>query len=216
MNVIHCLHKRNSDINKYQKWSRTMNALKKIGIGLSLVAGTAFASNASVQAKSFDQAKLDSSKIAPAYNMVASNDSIKAVENPVIREGHGGQAMGFSADNKVIAIHISGGNKGEKYTAEQYAKMLNVMFKDTARTEYPTEVYFFYEESGEDRPTGAIAFMSGRRHDWNGGEYKVGDEVIRPIHMVAKISEITKRYADEQAASVISADATASVGFDRN
>ncbi|WP_442267628.1 hypothetical protein ACSIGC_08145 [Tenacibaculum sp. ZS6-P6] len=113
---------------------------------------------------------------------------------PLIAKGTAGQAVDISALFPVIVLHISGG-KDPKYSATDYAKMFHLMFKDKKYTQYPTEIYVRYEESGKDRKTSVRALISRRNFDKNGGEYENGDGVFTPAELVNYIPVITERFA---------------------
>ena len=111
-----------------------MNAKKKIAI-LSLIALGAFGT---LKAQSSND------------NLLAFNDASKAkteitIDNnePVLKEGHAGHAQTISIKKSALVIHVSGG-KNAKYSAEKYAKMLQIMFKDPKRTKNPTTICLFY------------------------------------------------------------------------
>ena len=115
----------------------------------------------------------------------------------LIKPGSPGEARTVSIQKKALVLHISGG-KGEKYSALQYAQMLQIMFADSTRTKHPVTVSILYEESGEERATGAFAILSGRKYDRNGGEYNPGDGVYHPAELVKDIPKITKAYFDKK------------------
>jgi hypothetical protein len=160
-----------------------MNAKKQIAT-LSLIALGAFGT---LKAQSSND------------NLLAFNDASKAKteivlnnNEPVLKEGHSGQAQTISIKKSALVIHVSGG-KNAKYSAEKYAKMLQVMFKDSKRTKNPTDISFVYEESNRAN-TYAMVFSNGRRYDKNGGEYVKGDSVYPINEIVADINNITTHH----------------------
>ena len=112
-----------------------------------------------------------------------------------IREGDPGEAQTLSGKKSALVLHISGGN-GEKYSALQYAQMLQIMFNDSTRTKHPIKPYVVYEESGQDRSTGAMAYIKGRRFDKNGGVYEQGDSIFLPVEIVKYIPIITQKFTE--------------------
>jgi hypothetical protein len=165
------------------KWNKIMNAKKQIAT-LSLIALGAFGT---LKAQSSND------------NLLAFNDASKAKteivlnnNEPVLKEGHSGQAQTISIKKSALVIHVSGG-KNAKYSAEKYAKMLQVMFKDSKRTKNPTDISFVYEESNRAN-TYAMVFSNGRRYDKNGGEYVKGDSVYPINEIVADINNITTHH----------------------
>ena len=113
--------------------------------------------------------------------------------NTVIEQGTSGEARRVSGKNQSLVLHISGGAK-DKYSAEQYARMLKAMFNDPQRTKFPTDISVLYSESGKDRPTGVYAFVHGHTFDKNGGGYFAGDGVFTTAEIVQWIPKITEQY----------------------
>ena len=113
--------------------------------------------------------------------------------NPV-QKGTGGVARKISYLKPELVLHVSGG-VDPKYSAEDYAKMLRIMFNDPKRTNFPTEIVVLYEESSEQRKTGVGAFIKGKKFDKNGGEYEGGDGVFTPVEIVGYIPQITEAHA---------------------
>ena len=161
-----------------------MNAKKQIAT-LSLIALGAFGT---LKAQSSND------------NLLAFNDASKVkteitVDNnePVLKEGHSGQAQSISGKKSALVIHVSGG-KNAKYSAEKYAKMLQIMFKDSKRTKNPTDISVVYEESNRNN-TFAIVYSNGYKYDKNGGEYVKGDGVYPINEIVKDINNITTHHA---------------------
>ena len=119
-------------------------------------------------------------------------------QDSMIREGNPGEARTVSGKNQALVLHISGGEKGEKYSALQYAQMLQIMFNDSTRTKHPIKPYVLYEESGQDRATVMGVYLLGQKFDKNGGQYESGDGVFYPAEVVRFIPVITKTYADKK------------------
>ena len=116
-----------------------MNPTKKIAAGIATL-GLIF--SLSAKAQSNDNG-----------NVIAFNNAVKTEKpaaTPVIKAGGAGDASGYSGKNSALVIYISGGQKDDRYTAEQYARMLQVMFKDSKRTDYPTDISVFFDEEGQD------------------------------------------------------------------
>lgn len=114
-----------------------------------------------------------------------------------IRKGNPGEARTVSGKKQALVLHISGG-KGEKYSALQYAQMLQIMFVDSARTKYPIKPYVLYEESGQGRATVMGVYMRGHKFDKNGGEYERGDGVFYPAEVLEYIPKITKSFSESK------------------
>ena len=130
--------------------------------------------------------------VALAFN---TNLTAQGQNENMIREGNPGEAQTLSIKQKALVLHISGG-KGEKYTALQYGQMLQIMFNDSTRSKHPVKPYVLYEESRQDRSTGAIAYLKGRSFDKNGGEYERGDGIFLPLEIVKYISVITQKFKE--------------------
>ncbi|MBI1183570.1 hypothetical protein GC194_04830 [bacterium] len=81
--------------------------------------------------------------------------------NPV-QQGTPFDAETASGGAKIIALHISGGLQNGGYAAEQYAIMLEAMFKDTDYVDHPTQIVVFWEETGKDRSTVMSVEINGR------------------------------------------------------
>lgn len=113
-------------------------------------------------------------------------------------EGSSGEARALSAKHNLLVLHVSGGTQ-DKYSAEQYAKMFQIMFNDPERTRYTTKISVIYEESGDDLPTGVYAFINGQTFDKNGGIYVTGDGVFTAPEIVKWIPKITKEYSNRLA-----------------
>ncbi|MEQ8470027.1 MAG: hypothetical protein RIC35_02525 [Marinoscillum sp.] len=113
---------------------------------------------------------------------------------PFIAEGTSGQARDLSALSSSIVLYISGG-QDPKYSAEDYAKMFRVMFNDPNRTDYPSNIYVRFEESGEARQTAVKAYVGRKSFDKNGGEYESGDGVFTPAEVLSFIPQITEQNA---------------------
>lgn len=140
-------------------------------------------------------------------NVIAFNNAVKTEKPayvPVIKAGNAGGASNYSGANSALVIHLSGGQKDDRYTAEQYAHMLQAMFKDSKRTDYPTEISVFFDEEGGDRHTFGKIFINGYTYDKNGGKYEDGDGVLHPTQMVKLIPVITKQYAEKNGLVVVS------------
>ena len=160
---------------------------------------------------------LNAQNKAMAFNG-AANTEVSINNTPVILEGNGGEAQTLSGKNSALVIYLSGGEAEEKYTAEQYAKMLQVMFKDDKRTSFPANVSVVYQESGKERPTVGSVFINGRRYDKNGGEYAKGDGVLTPSQMVQLIPTITSDYATKNGLASLDTQTSVQVaasGYDR-
>ena len=112
-----------------------------------------------------------------------------------IKKGTSGEARALSAKHNLLVLHVSGGTQ-DKYSAEQYAKMFQIMFNDPERTSYATKVSVLYEESGDDLPTGVYAFINGQTFDKNGGIYAPGDGVFTAPEIVDWIPKITEEYSN--------------------
>lgn len=171
-------------IKNHLKWNKIMNAKKQIAT-LSLIALGAFGT---LKAQTSND------------NLLAFNDASKAKteivlnnNEPILKEGHSGQARTISGKKSALVIHVSGG-KNAKYSAEKYAKMLQIMFKDSKRTKNPTDISVLYEESNRNN-TLAIVYSNGRKYDRNGGQYLDGDGVYPINEIVADIDKITKHHA---------------------
>lgn len=130
-----------------------------------------------------------------AFNTASGADTeiVKKVD-PVFEEGTSGAARNVSFRNPAIVLFISGG-KDPKYSAEDYGKMFQAMFKDSKYTKLPADIYVRYEESGKDRPTMASVFLGGTIYDKNGGKYEGGDGVFTPMQLIPHIENITKQHA---------------------
>lgn len=133
-------------------------------------------------------------------NTLAFNDASTAktevnINNlPAIAEGTSGQAADISALTPSIVLYISGG-QDPKYSAEDYAKMFLVMFKDVNRTDFPSDIYVRYEESGQARQTSVSANINRRSFDKNGGIYENGDGIFTPAELLKYIPQITEQNA---------------------
>ena len=112
---------------------------------------------------------------------------------PVVEKGTPGRAQTISGQKSALVIHVAGG-KNAKYSAEQYAKMLQYMFKSSKHTSTPTDISVLYEESDRNH-TLALVSSNGRSFDRNGGEYKKGDGVYFINDIVADIEKITAHHA---------------------
>ena len=174
-------------INNCSKWNKIMNAKKQIAT-LSLIALGAFGT---LKAQSSND------------NLLAFNDASKAKteivlnnDAPVLEEGHSGRAQTISGKKSALVIHVSGG-KNAKYSAEKYAKMLQIMFKDSKRTKNPTDISVVYEESNRAN-TYAMVFSNGRRYVRSGGEYATGNKVYPINEIVADINNITAHHASNK------------------
>ena len=114
--------------------------------------------------------------------------------HPFIFEGHSGEARAVSGLNSALVVYIAGG-KNAKYSAEKYAKMLIIMFKDPKRTKNPTNISVVYEEKEHRNNTFAIVYSIGRSYDKNGGKYARGDDIYYINDIVADIDKITAHHA---------------------
>ncbi|MGH1384305.1 hypothetical protein [Kordia sp.] len=89
--------------------------------------------------------------------------------NPPVREGGYGAAVTYSVKNNALVLFILGGkgkkNEPEKYTAKEYAQLLQAGFKNPKYTNYPTETVVFYQESDELGPTVTRVFINGLRYE---------------------------------------------------
>lgn len=187
MKSFNCANAPIRDINSCLVWSAAMNVLKKTAIGLSIVATTAF----SAQAQTSDDNLLTFNGASKAKTEAMT----KAVANALIlKKGSSGEARTVSMKYNALVLHVSGGTK-DKYSAEAYAKMLQIMFNDPKRTDYPTKISVLFEESGDDLPTGVFAFINGYKFDKNGGGYYSGDGVFTAAEIVKWIPQITKQHA---------------------
>lgn len=166
-----------------------MRLAKKIATGIAVL-GLIFALNAKAQ----------SNDNAIALNGAKTETPANA---PVIKTGGAGDARTLSIKNSALVIHISGGQKDDRFTAEQYARMLQAMFKDPKRTEYPTDISVVYDEDGGDRHTLGSIYINGYTYDKNGGKYEEGDGVFHPTQMVKLIPVITKQYAEKNGLVVV-------------
>ncbi len=171
-------------IKNHLKWNKIMNAKKQIAT-LSLIAlgtfGTLKAQTSNDNLLAFNN------KANPKTEITLNNNE------PVLKEGHSGQAQTISGKKSALVIHVSGG-KNAKYSAEKYAKMLQIMFKDSKRTKNPTDISVLYEESNRNN-TLAIVYSNGRKYDRNGGQYLDGDGVYPINEIVADINNITTHHA---------------------
>ncbi|WP_268123931.1 hypothetical protein [Roseivirga pacifica] len=163
-----------------------MNPAKKIATGVAAL-GVIFTLN--TQAQSNDNGN------AVAFNNAAKTEMRSYT--PVIKTGGAGEARVLSGKNSALVIHISGGQKDDRYTAEQYARMLQVMFRDPKRTEFPTDISVVYDEDGGDRHTFGSIYTNGYTYDKNGGAYQDGDGVLHPTQMVKLIPVLTKIHAEK-------------------
>lgn len=169
-----------------------MNPTKKIAAGIATL-GLIF--SLSAKAQSNDNG-----------NVIAFNNAVKTEKpaaTPVIKAGGAGDAQTLSIKNSALVIHISGGQKDDRFTAEQYARMLQAMFKDPKRTEYPTDISVVYDEDGGDRHTFGTIYINGSAYDKNGGKYEDGDGVFHPTQMVKLIPAVTKQYAEKNGLVVV-------------
>ena len=169
-----------------------MNPTKKIAAGIATL-GLIF--SLSAKAQSNDNG-----------NVIAFNNAVKTEKpaaTPVIKAGGAGDASGYSGKNSALVIYISGGQKDDRYTAEQYARMLQVMFKDSKRTDYPTDISVFFDEEGGDRSTFGKIYINGRTYDKNGGKYEDGDGIFHPTQMVKLIPVVTKLFAEKNGLVVV-------------
>ena len=175
-------------INNCSKWNKIMNAKKQIAT-LSLIALGAFGT---LKAQSSNDNQNDN---LLAFNDKANPKTEITLNNnePVLKEGHSGQAQTISIKKSALVIHVSGG-KNAKYSAEKYAKMLQIMFKDSKRTKNPTDISVVYEESNRNN-TLAIVYSNGRKYDRNGGQYLDGDGVYPINEIVKDINNITTHHA---------------------
>lgn len=169
--------------------------LKKKAIGLSLIALGAFGT---MKAQTSND------------NLLAFNDAskekteIKAdTHTPVIKTGHAGDAQTISGQKSALVIYISGGTQA-KYSAEKYAKMLQIMFKDNKRTPNPTDISVVYGESKRTH-TMASVYSNGKTYDKNGGEYQKGDGVYFINDVVADIDDITAHHAIQKGIASVKA-----------
>ncbi|WP_442267636.1 hypothetical protein ACSIGC_08185 [Tenacibaculum sp. ZS6-P6] len=178
-----CPHIEIHGINNLQKWNKIMNAKKQLAT-LSLIALGAFGT---LKAQTSNDNLL-------AFNGAAKTEVTTNNNAPIIKVGHGGDAETLSIKNSALVLYISGGTK-DKYSAEQYAKMLQTMFKDAKRTNYPTDISIVYQESQKDRVTLGSAYINGRTYDKNGGDYKDGDGILTPAQMVKLIPVLTAEHA---------------------
>lgn len=178
-------------INTNTKWNKIMNARQKIAT-LSLIALGAFGT---LKAQKSND------------NLLAFNDKVKTTkitdnnDAPVLKEGHSGQAQTISIKKSALVIHISGGTNA-KYSAEQYGKMLQIMFKDPKRTKNPTNISVLFEES-DRKGTKLMVFSNGRKYDRNGGNYKLGDGVYPVNEIVDDIAKITAHHAGKKNIAIV-------------
>lgn len=179
-----CPHIEIHGINNLQKWNKIMNAKKQLAT-LSLIALGAFGT---LKAQTSNDNLL-------AFNGAAKTEVVTKSE-PVLKKGSGGEARRISNMNKALVVHVSA-NKNDKYTPEQYGLMLQSMFKDSKRTDFPTKISVLFEESEENLPTSFYAFINGHRFDKNGGVYVSGDGVLTTTEVVNLIPEITKQHAEK-------------------
>ena len=191
MKAQDCSHIEIHGINNLQKWNKIMNTKKQLAT-LSLIAMVSFGT---LKAQRSNDNLL-------AFNDAAKTEVTTNTIDPIIKMGHGGDAETLSGKNSALVLYISGGTK-DKYSAEQYAKMLQVMFKDAKRTNYPTDISVVYQESQKDRVTLGSAYINGRRHDKNGGDYKDGDGILTPAQIVKLIPVLTAEHAKKNGIAAI-------------
>lgn len=137
-----------------------------------------------------------------ASNMVKELEALSGTSVKVAK-GTDSDSKRISLHNPVISLHISGG-RDPKYSAENYAKMLRLMFKDKKRTQYPSEVYVRYEETGLDRSTLVSVFIDGKPYDKNGGKLESLDHIFSPVQLANHISLLTEFYAKKYDFTILS------------
>ncbi|PTX58565.1 hypothetical protein C8N46_11356 [Kordia periserrulae] len=136
--------------------------------------------------------------VAFVFLCVATN--IQAQEkdplNPPVREGGYGDAVTCSGKNKALVLFILGGKgkkeEPEKYTASEYAKLLQAGFKNPKYTNYPTETVVYYRETNKYGPTVARIIINGLRYETDSGA-----SVFSPSMIGNYIDVFTKYYREK-------------------
>lgn len=179
----------------------------KTAIIATMMAALPFAFNNQAAAQSNDNS-LFASNAASITNVVNSGEEKAKPATPVIIRSGSWDASWYSKKNNALVVYISTGSMEQKYTAEQYANMLGKMFKDPARTNHPTDVVFFIEETDKNGnvPVGetmTITYINGFPFDPNGGKLVDGDDILHPYAIPGYISVITKQYAEANSAPTV-------------
>ncbi|MAE86204.1 MAG: hypothetical protein CMB80_25950 [Flammeovirgaceae bacterium] len=90
------------------------------------------------------------------------NNAARPLNAPVVEPGGDNEAYEASKGKK-LAIHVYGGEQGER-SAYENAKILANAFADRRFTDKPMYVTAVYEETGLDQRTGIIIYMDGVRY----------------------------------------------------
>lgn len=133
--------------------------------------------------------------IASLFLCMATNIYAQESE-PSVREGGYGDAIGYASKHNLLVLFIYGGkgkkDEPEKYSAKEYAELLQEGFKNPKYTNFPTETVVFYQESGEYGPTVARVLINGK-------DYKTenGASTFSPSLIGNHIDIFTKYYREK-------------------
>lgn len=163
-----------------------MNKIQTLFLCVVVALGTVFSSNAQNNAND-------------KKNKISDKNPI--VKNPV-RKGDYMDALRLSFQEKLLVVCISGG-KGkpgtpEKFTAQQYATLMEQIFKNPKYSTYPTQIAVIHKETEDKGVTIARVMINGEDYVTS-----CGRDVFTPEMVASNANIFTKRYWGERGVSLL-------------
>lgn len=187
MESINCMSQSSHGIKGKNNRDTTMNKTQSALLTGALAISSVFAMNAQTSAN-------DDGKLLADASFNNTEISNKDALTPAIREGHFGQARTHSGQNNMMVVYISGA-KGtdenpEKYTAKQYAEILQKAFANPKYTDNPADIVVFYRETEQDRVSTASVLINGEKY-----KTKSGRTTFTPMLIGKHIDTFADAYA---------------------
>jgi hypothetical protein len=112
-------------------------------------------------------------------------------------EGTWDSAYHYSFDNHALAVMVSGGKEVEKYTSQQYAQFLTMMFNDEKYTSHPIEIRSYFKEDVKDGKTVGTFYMNGEIFRTNDSESFAINSIGKNIDLIAEEYAIKMGHFDK-------------------
>lgn len=141
-----------------------------------------------------NKAEITATKTDPEKS---ENTKLVSSSKAMLKNGHAGDAIRASYQNKSISIWIyTGAQDKHGYDAQGYAAALQQMFENAGVSPAP-RVEFYGSSDQKNKPTKAEVYINGRIYNVETGELQPGMALVHPFGIGHNIQKIIQKWADE-------------------